>query len=186
MAWLPYDADAYKGEYDKNLFGARFYADYANATKADRPADQGISVMITSDDGKRLFVASQEGFLEMWEVQGFKMLAHIRANKGLVYSISPNSAGDLVATASRDGFVRLYQVRPDPNFNIKPDSLQYQFAEVQNAPIPEVHLVELLDNDTILAGTSDGKIVVVSGPRDVPTPPAVPVVTPQSNDDHDY
>jgi WD40 repeat protein len=101
--WLAYTADDQEGSFDKNLFGGRFFGNESSYLSAGRAADRGITSMGISADGKRLALGSDDGFVEIWEVRGFQMIARASVHTGRVIGVSLDETGSRIVSIGRDG-----------------------------------------------------------------------------------
>ena len=109
-AWLPYDSDDFKGEYDRNLFTSHFYAAPGTFAKGLREVDRGIISMAISKDGTGIALGTENGFLETWNVRGFERESRLEAHRGRILSVDISPSGNRVATIGRDGYVRLFEI----------------------------------------------------------------------------
>lgn len=159
QAWLGYDTDRFEGEYDRSFFGGKLFTDRSIRVNAARDADPvaGLSV---SKDGERLYVVSQSGLIEVWSVRGFKKLAGLKAHEGLVTAMTLAPDGVRLATAGRDGKVRISVVKEvaptsDNVFQVRaePYKIESIWSEDQYGV-------------TSLAFNAEGRLLV--GSRDVP------------------
>jgi WD40 repeat protein len=195
FAWLPFDADAFRGEYDENFFGGRFFSGTSTYVKALRSADSGIVSLKLTDNGERLFLANQEGWIEAWSIRGFKRLARVRAHTGLAYDFAVNPRGDRVVSTGRDGNLVLFDLVPDQRFGIVPDTSEYSFIKLRTYSLPEARLLRWVTGDHLVAATAGGKVVDITLDQLEPSPaveltpeptPSASVVTEPQERDSDY
>jgi len=108
QAWQNYSADAHGGKYDKNLFADRFFLQKSVRMGAARGDNLGIDQLRVSADGQSLFVATQDGSLEFWQVRGFKKISVVKAHDGLVLSLELSPDGKHAASLGRDGKLKIW------------------------------------------------------------------------------
>jgi WD40 repeat protein len=189
-AWLPYTADDYQGEYNKNYFGARGLTAPETYTRAERSGDRGIVSMNVSGNGDRLALGSEDGYVEVWEVKGFTLAARERRHKGRVFSVAINEDGTKIASASRDGTVSVNAVIPDATFRIAPDTHPFKLDTIATYPLPNVRSVYFISDGRLLAATEEGKLAEISVPSYTPaSPTSAPETTPKDDErpkDTDY
>ncbi len=164
FAWLPYDADVYEGEYDKNIFDGEFYSDLAIRQQVKSPPVSNstgvrLDALRASPDGNFVVTARESGDIELWKVRGFKLLTSTRAHKGLIRALDVSPNGKLVLTYGRDDTVKVWDVLSEHD-----EFLDQQKAELElryEFKIPDSQKVVFVRNDRILAGTDEGTILEV-------------------------
>ncbi|MBN8549845.1 MAG: hypothetical protein J0M12_11070 [Deltaproteobacteria bacterium] len=155
-AWLPYDADAFGGQYLENAFGANMFSDRSTRSKAVRVANSSIEHLRVSEDGNVLLSGTQDGTLEWWNVRGFTLAATVSAHKGLLYDIAIAPSGKVAATLGRDGRVRIWQLTR----TVDKEAAKTTFAIEKSKEIdaPGVKKLIFLDETTLLLGDHTGRI----------------------------
>lgn len=162
FAWLPLDADGFSAEYAENLFGGRFFSAETTVVRGDRPLDAGIALIRMSGDGNRFVVGTQDGWIEVWRVKGFKKIARFQAHRGLVYALAVDTDGTRIVSVGRDGTMRWNQIDKDPKFGLAEDSLEYRHRELAMYTVPRARLVELRDRHHVISCKEDGTVIEVS------------------------
>jgi WD40 repeat protein len=184
IAWVAYSADAFGGEFDKNVFKGRFYTDIPNAMIASRLPDRGISSISVSRNGERIALGLEDGNVEVWETRGFTLAARKLLHNGRVMSVDISEDGSRVVSVGKDTKVRVTELADDPMHLINPYAYRQLLLEVSENPIPLADSVTFIAPNQIIATTRNGALaeVVVKGtPAPVPTPkPRKPV--PQDSD----
>jgi WD40 repeat protein len=177
-AWLAYTADDQEGSYDKNLFGGRFFGGLGTYMAAGRVADRGITSLAVSDNGKRLAVGTDEGYVEIWEVRGFEMIGRTLAHVGRVISVSLNNDGSRVASLGRDGKISTFDLSNDPGFGIKVSSLRAVMNPVISEEMKSARSLYFLSGGNLIISTNTGQIgelKLSNRPTVVPTPLITPL-----------
>lgn len=172
IGWTSYSADAYGGEFDKNLFRGRFYADIPNAMFARRLSDRGICVMSISRNGERLALGLEDGNVEVWEVRGFTLAAKKLIHNGRVVSVDISGDGTRVVSAGKDTKVRVAELVDDPLHQINPYALPKLLQEVSENPIPLADRVTFVSPSQVVVTTKQGNLAeirVQGSPAPVPT-----------------
>lgn len=187
-AWLPYDSDDYKGEYDRNLFTSHFYAAPGTFAKGLREIDRGIISIAMSDDGNRLALGSENGFLETWSVRGFERESRLEIHRGRILSVSLSPRGDRVATIGRDGLVKIFEIADDPDFGISATALKKKLLPVESYEVPDGVMIKYISDRSVVIGTSSGKLLEAdaAGLAIAPTPTPTPKQDPDRTEDSDY
>jgi WD40 repeat protein len=173
-AWLAYTADDHEGSYDKNLFGGRFFGSFGTYMFAARPADRGITALAVSDNGQRLAVGTDDGYVEVWEVRGFEMTARTLSHVGRVISVSMSADGSRVASLGRDGAIVVADIVTDPTYGIKVGSLRSVATQVFKEEMKSARSIYFLSSGDLLLSTDAGQlgeIKLSSTPRAVAPPP---------------
>lgn len=165
-AWLNYDADIFQGEYDKNKVDGRFFSEQANRMRAEREKIESVDFLRLRDDGEFLFLASQSGIVELWQIRGFKKRAEVQAHKGLIYNLAVSPTGDVVATCGRDGMVRIWKVSYDLDsehpLQVTSDDKRYGFTIASEQQVEGARALHFLDATTLLVGTQSGRLQQLS------------------------
>jgi hypothetical protein len=156
--WLAYTADDQGGAFDRNLFGGRFFGEAGSYLPAGRIADRGITALGLSDDSRRLAVGTDDGFVEIWEVRGFTMIARAAQHVGRVVSVSLNSDGSRVVSLGRDGKVQASEIGPDPAFGIAPLATRARLATVFSEEMKSARRVFFVSSGNVLVTTDAGQI----------------------------
>lgn len=187
-AWLPYDSDDYGGKYDRNLFTSHFYAAPGTFTKGLREVDRGVISIAMSEDGNRLALGSENGFLETWSVRGFERESRLEIHRGRILSVALSPRGDRVATIGRDGFVRIFEVVDDPEFGISATALRKKLLPVESYEVPDGVMIKYISDRSVVIGTSAGKLLEAdaAGLAVAPTPAPTPRQDPDRSVDTDY
>jgi WD40 repeat protein len=175
FGWLPYTADPHEGRYDRNLFGARFYADKTTFVKALRTPDRGISALALADSGERLVLGTEDGYVEVWEVKGFELTARRLLHNGRVLGVGLDPSGRWVASAGRDGVVAVTTTEADPQYGIAANALRMKLTPILSQPIERASGVRFLGSGNVLVTTGAGSIAEV---RDFSRAPPVITATP--------
>lgn len=173
-AWLAYTADDHQGRYDRNLFGGRFFGSLGSYMYAARPADRGITSLAVSENGHRLAVGSDDGYVEVWEVRGFEIAARSLIHTGRVVSISLSNDGSRVASLGRDGVIVASDVVLDTSYGIKAGALRATTTEIFREEMKSARSVYFLSTGDLLLSTDAGQlgeIQLSSKARVAPPPP---------------
>ncbi len=173
IGWTSYSADAYGGEFDKNLFRGRFYADIPNAMFANRLPDRGICAISISRNGERLALGLEDGNVEVWEVRGFSLAAKKLMHNGRVVSVDISGDGTRVVSAGKDTKVRVAELVDDPLHQINPYALPKLLQDVSENPIPLADRVSFISPSQVVVTTKEGNLAeirVQGTPAPVPTP----------------
>ncbi len=126
-AWLRYDADPFSGEYDKNIFAPRFFADKVSRVRASRGAADRIDHILVSPDGESLIVGLASGMVEVWSVRGFELAGSFLANKGIINSMILLPDGR-IATLGRERELKIWKsdTKIDPVSRVKTVSFEVE------------------------------------------------------------
>jgi len=173
-AWLAYTADDHQGSYDRNLFGGRFFGSLGSYMYAARTADRGITSLAVSENGQRLAVGTDDGYVEVWEVRGFEIAARSLVHTGRVISISLSNDGSRVASLGRDGVIAVSDVVPDASYGIKAGALRAITTEIFREEMKSARSVYFLSTGDLLLSTDAGQlgeIQLSSKARVAPPPP---------------
>jgi WD40 repeat protein len=173
-AWLAYTADDHQGGYDRNLFGGRFFGSLGSYMYAARAADRGITSLAISENGQRLAVGTDDGYVEVWEVRGFEVAARSLIHTGRVISVSLSNDGSRVASLGRDGIIAVSDVVPDASYGIKAGALRSITTEVFREEMKSARSVYFLSTGDLLLSTDAGQlgeIQLSSKARAAPPPP---------------
>ena len=187
--WLAYTTDDQQGEYDKNLFGGRFFGNVGTYLRAARLPDRGITALTVSADGTRVAIGADDGFIEVWEVRGFEMIARAQAHTGRVTGISLNDNGTRVASVARDGHIVAYEISPDPLYKIKPGAMAATVSPILNDVMKSVKGAYFLSSGDLIVTTTSGELgeVTLSAKTSQPPParaPSSPLKTHTSDSDY--
>jgi WD40 repeat protein len=187
--WLAYTADDQQGDYDKNLFGGRFFGNTGNYFRAPRPTDRGITSLALSSDGGHLVVGTDDGAVEVWKVRGFEMVARSSLHNGRVTGVALNSDGSKTLSVGRDGKIVAAHIVKDPLFRIQAASLPSKLEVALTETIPNAKSVSFLSTGDAIVSTSDGHLGEIKLPKDKPplsevTPLPKPIGT--TSHDSDY
>jgi len=191
FGWLPYTADSHQGEYDRNLFGGRFFGGSGNFIKASRLPDRGISSVAVSASGDRLALGLEQGAVEVWDVRGFSLAGRESLHSGRVTSVAISSDGMSVASVSRDAQLVIGSLVPDARYRIAPQALPFKIQQSLAQPLSQGagHLL-FLSNNNLIFSTKDGRIgeIDLHNLKPVPTPTPNPQQLPHSisSADTDY
>jgi WD40 repeat protein len=120
LAWLPYSADSHGGRYDKNLFAGRFFGTVGTSMAAPRKQDRGITAVTLSQNGRKMALGTDDGYVEIWDIRGFEMSARHKAHTGRVLSVSLNHDGTTVASLGKDEKVWVANIEDDSLYRIAP------------------------------------------------------------------
>jgi WD40 repeat protein len=145
---------------------------------AGRVADRGITSLAVSDNGKRLAVGTDEGYVEIWEVRGFEMIGRTLAHVGRVISVSLNNDGSRVASLGRDGKISTFDLSNDPGFGIKVSSLRAVMNPVISEEMKSARSLYFLSGGNLIISTNTGQIgelKLSNRPTVVPTPLITPL-----------
>jgi len=181
LGWLPYTADEHGGDYDRNLFGGRFFGAVGTFLRAPRPQDRGIASLAISRDGNRLAAGSEDGFVEVWEVRGFSRAARKSLHDGRVSSIALSADGRRVASIGRDAQLEVSELVTDPANLIAPSALPYLLEPVlaQGLSSGAANLM-FLSGGNVIFSTKDGRIGEVDIAQAKVQPEASPTPRPRA------
>lgn len=155
-AILAYDADQYGGEYDRNLFGKRFFSDASPQNRASTQFNQAVEGIKISSDGEFLALTTQKGGLELWRVRGFKRVARADAHTGLVVAFAMSPDARRLATAGRDGQVKLWEVLEERDSEEAPAT--YTIESLGDMKLMGVRALAFLPNQNLAAVTASGDV----------------------------
>ena len=158
-AFLIFDKDLFLGEYDPDLFGGRYLSKSTPRANAPRPDTVSIVKILVSHTGKELYVAMQDGRVELWDVRGFEKRAEGLMHKGLIYDLVISPQGGKLASAGRDGRVLQWSFVASPDPKLPPTAV-IDF-EVRT---PMVSRLVFLDDDRLMAGNAIGQMFEVKRP----------------------
>lgn len=175
-AWLPYDTDIFKGDFDKNLFGPRFFSEGVNRAKVDRGVDyNAIDLMALDQAGKYVVLLNQIGLMEVWQVRGFSKVAFIQAHTGFPFALAISPSGEFIASAARDGKLTVWQIERKISDIALPAT--YQIVRVRDYDLPLTRAVSFLDDKTLIVGELGGRVlsidISVLALEPIPTPTPV-------------
>lgn len=157
-AWLAYTADDHQGSYDRNLFGGRFFGGLGTYMHAGRLADRGITALSVSENGQRLAVGTDDGYVEVWDVRGFEIAARTLTHVGRVISVALSNDGSRVASLGRDGAIVAADVVSDPSYGIKADALRATATQVFKEEMKSARSIYFLSTGDLLLSTNAGQL----------------------------
>lgn len=173
-AWLAYTADDQQGSYDRNLFGGRFFGGLGTSMYTGRQADRGITALALSENGSRLAVGTDDGYLEVWDLHGMEPAARVLNHSGRVVSVALSNDGSRVASLGRDGKLTVGDLVADKLFGVKPTASRSLIERVLVEDYVSAKRVAILSNEELLLATSDGRLGTMrladKGVRGVTTP----------------
>jgi len=186
--WLSYDSDDFKGEYNQNLFYGRAFAEPGKFSKGDRPRDRGVVSLAPSNDGERLTVGTEDGYIESWRVRGFVKTARRQGHNGRVYSVGCSTNGLTIASVGRDGLVKVFKVERDPGFGITAGALTERLSEIASFKLPTARRIGIVSSGRVIVTTTDGKIAELTYNTQLEGKLPTPVPTPAdlTSRDRDY
>jgi WD40 repeat protein len=157
--WLSYDADKFGGQYDKNLFGAKLFQQKSVRTNAGRGDAQRIEQILVSSDGEQELASMHDGTVELWQVRGFSKIGSVKAHGGLVHHIAALPKFEKIASAGRDGSVKIWElVQSAPTID-KP--VAYEFHLIRTYAVRLVRRIVFRDKNTLIAGLSNGAVLQI-------------------------
>ena len=80
-------------------------------TWRQRVTGEALAVHLT-DEGRRLFVGTRSGDVQVFDVETRRRLMALHGHEDYVIAVARSPDGSMVATASGDGWVRLWPLRP--------------------------------------------------------------------------
>ena len=159
-AWLPYDADAFAGEYDKSIFQGLTFADKVIRMKGSRDQDGSVDLINVTPDGELALAAIQTGNLEAWIVRGFRRGGTTKAHPGVMYDLATSPNSKRAATLGRDGKLKVWDIFVKPAVGTTLSTVTLTaLAELQ---IPGARRVTFVADDRLVVGTSSGALQQVS------------------------
>lgn len=158
-AWLNYEEDPFMGQWDRNMFGAGFFAQAPDRRITGDPAGEGIDFLDISPDGEWLAVARRGGELEMWQVRGFRRVLSFRAHKGVVQALAFAPDGQRVATSGRDAKLKIMKISPTGASGLGGD--RYRIDTLREVEIAGIVGIDWLDPELIIAGDGQGKVMEI-------------------------
>lgn len=156
VAWSAYDANIFGGEYGKNLFGPRFFAELATQKVGERSPAERVEQLSVSEDGRAIALVLQNGIVEFWKVRGFSRVAAVQAHPGLVYSVAISPDSGEVASVGRDGRLKWWTVERK-----KQRDKAFELVEKGELAAPELRVLRYLDNKALLGAGRDGRLFVL-------------------------
>ena len=159
-AWLTYQSDRHGGKFDQNIFEGREFSEESNRIKGDRRVTTIVEHMVISKDGEFIFLAAEDGKLELWQVRGFKLVAEIQAHKGTIYSIALSPDGKQIVTNGRDGKLKLWTVDEQPGLTA--NTKIYSFLLAKELELSGFRQIVLKTNSLVLAGGTNGKLLQIN------------------------
>lgn len=109
-AWLPYDADAFQGRFDRNAFLGGLFSDRTPRQRGARSDTVAISGILVFSSGDHLLAVLQDGRVEWWQMRGFRKMGEVQAHKGLIYHATLDAEGGRLATVGRDGVGKVFSL----------------------------------------------------------------------------
>lgn len=158
LAWLAYTADDHEGSYDRNLFGGRFFGGLGTYMFAPRPADRGITALAVSDNGQRLALGTDDGYVEIWEVRGLEMISRSLLHTGRVIGVGLTKDGSRIASLGRDGAVIVGDIAKNPSYAIAPGALRNITTEVFREEVKPARRISFLSTGNLLLSTNQGQL----------------------------
>ncbi len=158
-AFLLFDRDLFLGEYDPDYFGGRYLSKITPRANAPRPDTVSIVKIAVGHTGKELYVALQDGRVELWEVRGFEKRAEGAIHKGLIYDMVTNADSTKIASAGRDGRVVVWSFVPNADPKLAPAAVvDYEVRS------PMVSKLVFLEDGKLYAGSAGGQVFEVKRP----------------------
>lgn len=158
-AWLSYDVDdPYGGQYDDSVFKRGFFADRAQRMRAPRGDTISVDHLRLDPSGEILFAALQSGIVEIWQVRGFVKVKEIKAHEGILYGLAVSPGGTRLASAGRDGRVKVWSIRRRGANEAKD---VYDLVLEQDMEVAAVRTLVFLDDQKLFAGTDSGDVLQV-------------------------
>jgi WD40 repeat protein len=133
----------------ENTFGTQFFSNKADRAQPGREDDNAVERLLVTKDGSLLFVALQSGTIELWRVRGVKQLSKIEAHEGPVYDLDYSDRLHRLASAGRDGHVKLWSIDLDQENPLKSES---QLA------VEGVSRLKFGDESSLILGGKDGSL----------------------------
>lgn len=162
-AWKPYDSDRLNGEYDNNAFIGSYFAAESTRSRAGRSADKEVlSHLIVNSTGQELIAATNAGVLEIWKVRGLIKAGFLQAHTSTIFSIAFSPSGKYVASAGRDGLVRVFELYRLSEEEIKKEldrTIVFQLNPIHDFQVSNVRAISFIDENQLAAGTNDGSVL---------------------------
>jgi WD40 repeat protein len=159
MTWLSYDSDKWAGEYDKNIFGSKLFQQKSVRTSAGRGDAERIEQIVVSLNGERALVSVHDGTLELWQIRGFSKIGEIKAHGGLMHDVAALPNFELIATAGRDGSIKIWELAKIEPTVEKP--VAFEFHQVGEYSVRLVRKLLFRDRNSLIAGLSDGSVLQI-------------------------
>lgn len=151
QAELLYEQDMYGGDYDKNLFGTRFFQS-ASTKQGGSAGDVRVNDIAASPDGAFLAVGLDDGVLELWSMRGFERRLSIEeAHRGSIFAVDISLDGARTLSIGRDGFLRIWT---------KNEALdgEWKFEKVFEGQVQGIRRAAFLTSSLVLTGGVDGAV----------------------------
>jgi WD40 repeat protein len=156
MVWLGYDKDdPYEGDYDRNILGERFFSDKAAKIIAARPDTMSVDLLEVVPQGDVLVTALMTGTLELWQVRGLTLAHSVEAHKGVIYDMSLSPSGLRIATAGRDGYLRIW--KRTPRGSGEPLSA-HSLEKLLEVKLTKLSKISFVTETRLFVGDSQGKV----------------------------
>jgi WD40 repeat protein len=114
--------------------------------------------MSLSENGQRLAVGSDDGYVEVWEVRGFEMTSRTLSHVGRVISVALSNDGTRIASLGRDGAIVVSDIASDPSYGIRPGALRSLASQVFKEEIKTARGVYFLSTGDLLVSTGSGQL----------------------------
>lgn len=164
-AWLMFDQDKYQGRYDENIFIGRTFSEEMNRVRGSRKVVSIIEQIRFSDDGQHIYLADEDGTLDIWTTRGFKSVASFAAvHKGKIFDLSIDSVNKRVVTIGRDGILKVSQVviADSKVPGIKDYTLpMLKMIALREIGIENARKVLYLNSDNVAVTNAEGKVMLV-------------------------
>ena len=154
--WLKFDADLYGGAWDKNIFGEEFFSEKTSRQKAGRGGPY-VDFLISGTN--RIVAGTQSGAIELWGTRGLRNNDSVQAHSGMLYDLALSPDESLVASASRDGKVKVFRIISEDNEN---GGKNLKLKPVQQLPMQGAKAIAFFDSRTLYVGGANGRIAVVT------------------------
>jgi WD40 repeat protein len=145
--------------------------------------------MAISENGERIAVGSDQGFVEVWAVRGMEMIARYQAHSGRVISVSLNDSGSRVASVGRDSKISVSELSADPSFGIAVGVYRYRTSPVFAEEMKTARQCHFISSGNLLITTSEGQLgeISLTNVKAAPLPTPEPQKTaPIASTDSDY
>jgi WD40 repeat protein len=165
QGWQLYTGDRLKGEGIESTISSTFFSTASVRTNSKREVkDERIEKMALDNSGKELLVGTSYGDIELWKVRGLLQIATIKAHQSDIFSVSFSPDSQKVATAGRDGLLRVYSIHHFTDEELRAKTDRKQQAElilIKSFPLLYARTLTFINNHQIVAGTKDGSVLLV-------------------------
>lgn len=162
FVWQTYDADEYKGDYDKNIFYSRLYTSLTPRLVRPRIVNDSIERLAVSSDGQWLAVGLASGKVEVWMIRGLKLISYGILHVGGVLGLDFLPDSQHLISLGRDGRVVKWQI---VDVGTVKSSNKYSGVKLDLVPIGEYNDTEIQTISVERAGMTSGAVHdVVFGP----------------------